>query len=289
MKHRLESYQRLEKDLLRQIDLCKQYKLQIENTLQDLQRLRDSGHIDENTHRHHVRAALQGKHQHEWYAAYDGHIAKCSHMLSYCRQKITELNAYFDTKRNIFSKSFAVIAILLAIFGALTFVKTPWTGLFSLDAKDFSVVAEDGTTAEGLLWTNINGSQMYARCMEVVTPVAFGAVNILGKITNAGDKKQLDFSLYSSDSLKNEPKNKITSCRVQDYSTVWKSCLLKADPLPAGNYWVCASTEKGSSAEIYYLLDYKFKGTKNTALWNGNNWQKLQGITYTMKAQFMKS
>ncbi|MEK6903029.1 MAG: hypothetical protein AABW64_00085 [Nanoarchaeota archaeon] len=289
MKQRLESYRNLEKDLLKQIDLCNRYKQQIEVTLHDLQRLHNAGHIDQATHQQQVHHFLQGKHPYEWHAAYDQHIAKCHNTLSYCRQKITELTSLFDAKRNTFSKSFAVTAVLLAVFGVITFVQTPWTGLFSLDAKDFSIVAEDGATAEGLLWTNINGSQTYARCMEVVAPVAFNAVNIFGKITSAVDKKQLEFSLYSSNILKNEPEAKHASCRVSDYSSLWKSCLLKTDSLSAGNYWICASAEKGSPTETYYLLDYGFKSTRNTALWNGKNWQKLQGITYTIKAQFMKS
>lgn len=288
MKQRLESYRNLERDLLRQIDLCNRYKQQIEVTLHDLQRLHNAGHIDQATHQQQVHHFLQGKQPHEWHAVYDQHIERCHHMLASCREKIGEFVSYADKSRNSFSLFFAILAILFAIGGVFTFTDVSLTGFFGVDNAPLNIVAEDGSSQEGLLWTNINGSQIYSRCMEISSPTEFTAVNIAGKITSAVDEKHLALSLHKNNPERNEPGEEIGSCSVRDYAAVWKACRVKTEILPQGKYWICAKSSEGDFSQIYYLLDYRFGVGRKTALWTGSHWQKLDGIAYTMKAQFLK-
>ena len=285
MKHKLEGYKRIREDLIRQVDLCHEYKERIQDTLEEFQRQFEAGLIDKKTYWSKIYQFLEGKHPDYWYSTYDDHIDKCSERIRYYEEKINEITEDYDEKRNSFSKIFMFIGIISLIFSILFFVQPTITGLIPYSAEP-GIIFEDGYTKEGSHWMEIKGSRVYERCLEVNSEIGFDSVKIIGKITSAVDKKDLVFGLYND---ANEPSELIGSCKVDDYDDVWKSCSLGGLEQDKGRYWICAASPSGDSDRTYYTIAYQKGDSRKSALWTGQNWQKLDRASYTIKAQFIQN
>ena len=290
MKQQVANYKRLERDLLKQVDQCNKYKLQIQRTLQELRRQYEQGYIDGRTHKQQVHKYLQGKEPHHWFNHYDNHINKCNQHLSYYRGKIEEASAYFETKRNTFSKWLMLAAVLFLILGGMTYldVDIPLTGFVTQDSGLGEIIHEDGYNREGSRWMDIRGDHVYERCLKVDVIGQFSGMNMRGKIMSASDEKILQLKLYTHDMQADTPGEVLGSCRVTNYEELWKTCSINTGKQKQGSYWLCAGTSSGKPEQTYYSLAYQVGDDKETALWTGQNWQRLNRASYTLKAQFKR-
>ena len=211
MKQTLEQHRKLEKDLIKQIKFCNKYKTLIEHTLRDLHQQYTTGRIDAAKYNTHVNKFLQGKQPHHWYNAYDTHIARCNKSLAHTKQKINEITAYFGAKRNVISKALMLFSALFFILGIVMFLNPAMTGFFSYEAASGTIVAQDGATEDGLLWTNIDGAGVYKRCMQLTATSSFDTAQLLAKVTSAIHTNKLTFSLYTNNGINNEPAKQIES------------------------------------------------------------------------------
>lgn len=284
MKNKIENYKRMREDLLKQINLCNDYKSLIQTTLNNLEKQYKEGSLDRHTYHHKVNSFLKGRQPHHWYSMYDQHIEKCHKEISYCTEKLKEpLN--FITKGK-FSIGLIAILLSLAIIG-LFFFKPTITGFVGYE-KDSGLTFEDGYTLEGSRWMEIKGSRVYERCLRVNSGISFNKVEIESKITQAADNKDLSLTLYNHDEVNDEPSDKIKSCNVNDYDDLWKSCIIKDLSQDKGIYWICASASSGDKEKTYFTIGYQIGDNKKTALWTGDYWQKLERASYTVKARFIK-
>ena len=135
----------------------------------------------------------------------------------------------------------------------------------------------------------IKGSRIYERCMKVNSDIDFNSINIIAKTTRATDDKNLILALYRNDDINDEPSQLVESCKVKEYGLLPKSCSMDNLQETSGQYWICASSPTGDSTTTYYTIAYQNGDLRRTALWTGKNWQKLDGASYTIKAQFIKN
>jgi hypothetical protein len=192
----------------------------------------------------------------------------------------------FKKKRVVIPKQTIFIFTIMAImFSLVFFIKPSITGLVTLVTPESTILIEDGYTKEGTQWLDIQGSRIYERCLQVQTKDSFEDIEISGKITSATNSKDLTFSLYSNNG---SPKDLIDSCKVSNYESLWKSCTIKSIDIPEDTYWICASNPKGDKDRVYYTIAYQVGDVRRTALWTGENWQKLDRASYTIKAIFRK-
>ena len=181
-----------------------------------------------------------------------------------------------------------LFSVILFMLGIIAFMNPTMTGFFSYEATSGTIVAQDGATEDGLLWTNIDGAGVYKRCMQLTATSSFDAVQLLAKVTSAIHTNELTFSLYTNNGVNNEPAKQIGSCKVKKYDAVWKSCSITNLQQQENQYWMCVGSTGKKGEQTHYLLNYKLGGNRKTALWIGDNWQKLEGVVYTIKAQFMQ-
>ncbi|MEK6922487.1 MAG: hypothetical protein AABX08_01650 [Nanoarchaeota archaeon] len=288
MKNKPDVYKRIREDLIREIELCEVYKEQIRQGIAKINDEYRSGFIDKGAYYSKVKEFLKGKNVEEWIGIYDARIVECHKNIGYYDSKIDELTEKNQGKEHSFSKIFLAIGIISLILGLVFFVRPTITGLFSLEAEP-KVVFEDGYGREGFQWMEINGLRVYERCLKVQTDVEFDDMAIIAKITRATDNNDLRFRLYGHNDVDDEPDKLISSCRVKNYDSVWKSCAINEIEQEAGEYWICAAYLGGESDETYYTIAYQNGDLRRTALWTGENWQKLDGASYSMKAQFKKN
>ena len=181
-----------------------------------------------------------------------------------------------------------IIGILFFILGIFFFVQPTITGLISFEEKP-EITFEDGYTKEGYKWMEIKGSRIYERCLQVNSEIDFNSINIIAKVTRATDNRDLALALYRNDDTNDEPLELLGSCKVSKYGVLMKSCAIDGLQESQGQYWVCASSTSGDPSTTYYTIAYQNGDLRRTALWTGENWQKLDGLSYTMKAEFIQN
>ena len=288
MKNKLGYYQKIIEDLHRQIKLCELYKEQINGTVKKINDEYRSGLIDKDAYYSQIREFLKGKNVGEWIGDYNARIVWCHKNIRDYDNRINELTEKDQNKEYSFSKMFLVIGIISLMLGLVFFAQPTITGFFSLDSEH-KVVSIDGYGKEGSQWMGINGLRVYERCLKVKSKAEFSDVNIVAKITNAIDSNDLTFSIYDNNNINDEPKELIGSCRVDAYDSIWKSCTVNEIEKEAGEYWACASYPDGNSGETYFTIAYQNGDLRRTALWTGENWQKLDGASYTIRAEFIQN
>lgn len=288
MKYKIKTYRRIIEDLHKQIELCQLYKEQINDALQKLYSEYKSGLIDQVNYLIQINKLLQNRSSEEWYSTYDNHINICNKKIKEYHNKIYQLTLEKQTNLDSKAKLFMLIGIITLMSSLVLFFQPAITGLIPY-AGVSEVVSEDGYEKEGFRWMEIYGSRSYERCLLVKSEEDFNSVKIIAKVTSALDAKDLSFSLYSNNiENNNEPSSLVSSCKVTDYNNLWKSCLIKNIDQNTGNYWICASNPRGDQDTTYYTIGYQVGDQKTTALWTGENWQKLDRSSYTIKAQFMQ-
>ena len=288
MNNKLESYRKVKEDLLKQIELCQIYKSQIENGLQELKQQYEHSIIDKDKYNLLVCQFLKGRQPQDLHAIYDDHIIKCYESLAYHSEKTSELNKRFPYK-NVSLKILAIISVLFLLFGIGSIIDIPITGLVGYESISQNISSEDGFAKEGYDWAEIKGSKLYERCLKVNSEADFDAVNIIAKVMRARDEKDLMMRIYNHDEAKEEPSEAVGSCKVEKYSIVFKSCTVNNIKQSKGSYWICALNPEGDSEITYYTIAQQIGDQKKTALWTGENWQTLEGSSYTIKAQFIKN
>lgn len=279
---KLANHRKVKEEMHRQIALAKEYKFKIQETLQSFDNQLHSGVIDKKTYLEEVSNFLQGKSAEEWYFKYDQFIEEC-------HSKIHESNEKIQQISKLSFNPIAFIFLILFVATALTtlvITKPELTGFSIYSPEENSVIFEDGYKTEGSRWAEIRGADIYERCLKVTSAIDFNSVEIKGKITNARDDSGLVLKLYTSNGLDDEPLNLVDSCTVKEYSDVFKSCIVKDLEQPKGDYWICASHPSGESGLVYHTMAFKIGSERRTALWTGENWQKLDGTSYTIKALF---
>jgi len=288
MKHQLEHYKKIKEDLIKQVELCHLYKDKINETLKEFKNEYESGLVDKNTYILKTNKFLERRSLQNWYSMYDDHISKCYDRIKYYEEKINEFSEKHYDKISSFSKAFMLVGIVALIFSVIFLLRPTITGLVPY-GQEYNVVFEDGYTKEGSQWMEIKGSRLYERCLQVKSEVGFDSINIIAKVTSATDKKDLTFSLYNNDKDDDGPSELIKSCEVNKYNELWKSCRLDNLDEKDGTYWVCVSSPGGDSNTTYYTIAYQNGDSRKTALWTGENWQKLDRASYTIKAQFLEN
>ena len=288
MRNKIDIYQRINEDLIREIELCELYKEQINDTIKKINDEYRYGLIDKDTYYSQIREFLKGKNVDEWIGAYNARIMGCHKSIRYYDNKIDELTEKDQSNEYSFSKIFLVIGIISLMLGLVFFAQPTITGFFSL-GTEHKVASVDGYGKEGLQWMEINGQRVYERCLKVKSEAEFSNVNIIAKITSAIDSNDLTFRIYDNYDVNDEPKDLIGSCRVDNYDSIWKSCTVNEIEKEAGEYWICASYPDGNSDETYFTIAYQNGDLRRTALWTGENWQKLEGSSYTMRAEFIQN
>ena len=275
------------KELMRQIALCNQNKEVLQETVRQYTERYRAGLLTQEAYKQQLEKFLQGKSATSWYEMYEDHIAKCNKTLVYCTEKLNELAGEELEPRKSPLVITAIALVALIIFAGIIAFFSPitTTGLFGFEFQKEKVVFEDGYTAEGAKWADIKGSRIYERCLKVESEAPFSSVRVLGKVTSAISRDDLVFNFYSN--AKDEPGALLGACTVKDYDAVWKSCTIKKLQQDKGAYWVCAAAPSGEREQTYYTIAYSIGDNKKTALWTGQNWQKLERISYTLKAQFM--
>ena len=285
MKNRLDNYKREREDLTRQIELCQFYKEKIKETLANLRRQYEAGILDYSNYINNVNYFLKKRPAEDWYATYDEHINKCYSNIGYYDEKINESS---EKKKIDFSLLFVVVGVFSLIISMFVFIQPTITGLVPQITKS-QMIFEDGFTKEGTHWLEIQGSRIYERCLQVNSEIDFNSINVIAKITSATDDENIIFSLYRNDDLNDEPSLLVGSCEVSNYDDLWKSCRIDNLYESGGEYWICASNSDGDTERIYYTIAYQNGDNRKTALWTGENWQKLDRSSYTIKAQFIKN
>ena len=289
MKNQLEHHRKTEKELLKQIALCKAHKKHLEKTLKEHHMTYASGNVDAQTYHFNLHKFLQGKHPSHWHKTYDYQIAQHHQHLEHCRQKIHEITGYLHAEKKFTSKLWLVIGIALVLVAGIGFIDNPITGFLSYDTiEEGSIVSEDGYGKEGTRWMAIRGDRIYERCLKVTATTNFDAVRIIGKIMSASDQHGLTLSLYKPRIQEDEPGEMVGACRITEFESVWKSCVVSTKEQTQGDYWICASQPQGDKEESYYTIAYQVGDAKKTALWTGQNWQKLDHASYTIKGEFLK-
>ena len=285
MKHKLQVYKGIIEDLHKQVELCKLYKEKVRDAIQRLGIQYKSGAIKKEIYLSQLNKFLQNKSPQEWYYTYDNHINICYNKIREYNEKIEQLSHEKQVNINSKTKLFMFIGIISMLIAAMFTIEPSIIGFASLTIKS-ATISEDGFTKEGTDWQEIHGSKVYERCIKVNSQQNFDSVEITAKITNAIDNKDLIFKLYN-DSY-DEPSDLIGLCNVKEYDSIWKSCTIKDLEQNSGEYWICASNPNGNSDVIYYTIAYQVGDEKQTALWTGNYWQKLNRASYTIKAKFIE-
>lgn len=285
MNDQQQRYKEMRRELMRLIQVTMRNKMILQNTLKEWQEELKHGVIDSATYVYRVKQFLQGRSAYGWNKIYDAHLTKCNEALKFYTTKSNELEES-DTAEGSLGSRVAIVGVVLFIFFSL-FVVTDSniTGFFIAGQEKSQVVSQDGYTVEGLRWVEIKGAKLYERCLKVNAEANFDSVTVSGKLTTAAEQEDLIFSLYTN--YAEEPHVELGQCTVKEYDQVWKSCSIKYIKQVTGNYWICASVPGGDQKQIYYTLAYNVGDKRKTALWTGQNWQKLERVSYTMKAEFM--
>ena len=100
MKNKIEIYERVIEDLNNQIELCNQYKTEIQDTIQELKRRYESGLIDERTYIETINEYLEGKSSEDWCSMYDTHIDDCDNKIRYYDKRINDIKNQLIYKKN---------------------------------------------------------------------------------------------------------------------------------------------------------------------------------------------
>ena len=266
-------------EILRRIEVTESYKKKILGYIENLDRLYYSHRIDENTYEDKINQMIDGKTPLQWIQYYD-------HLLEQYRKELYTSYAYPGEDRKISVHLIVSVIILFAIIFYALF-KPSITGLYT-GSGNLIASYENGYTIEGQKWIDIRGSKFYERCLKVKSDIDFNQVGITGKITSATEENDLRFTLYKADIMNNQPGIETGVCRVDNYDDIWKTCSIKLDNQQAGEYWICASYPTGEYSKTYYTVAYQNGDVGRTAFWTGQNWQKLDRNSYTMKAIFNK-
>jgi len=285
--NKLQRYTNRIENLNKQIDLCHSYKQEIKEILKELYGQYKAGLIDKATYDSKTSKFLENKTPKDWYSMYDNYIENYQNEIEQYGNEIENIQLDQNQKINSSSKIFMFIGIISLVLSALFFLQPTITGLTSYSEP--LEIFEDGYEKEGSQWTQIQGSRLYERCLQVNSKIKFNSVNIRAKITSATETKELSLRLYFNNETTNEPLELINSCKVEDYTNIWKSCSINKLEQNPDSYWICASNPSGNSDQEYYIIAYQNGGSKRTALWTGQNWQKLNRSSYTIKAKFINN
>lgn len=209
-----------------------------------------------------------------------------------CYNKIDSCLGILNKKSKpsfMMSQTMILVAALLVISGLIFFTSPSLTGFSVYESgQSDNIIFEDGYSAEGFRWAEIRGLNVYERCMQVSSDIDFSSAVIKAKLTSATNDQGLVMKLYDHDNLKKEPSQLVGSCSVEDYSNLWKSCRIPDLQEENGEYWICASNPQGDIESVYHTIAYG-PGQRKTALWTGDNWQKLSDSSYTIKSMFIGS
>ena len=266
-------------EILRKIEVAENYKKRIVGYIENLDRLYSNRKIDIGTYENKINEYIDGKTPLQWIKYYDD-------LLEDYKRKLYSSYAYVGEEKGSNIHLIISIIILLGIVFYI-FLKPSITG-FSIGVSEPIATYEDGYKIEGQKWIDIKGEKFYERCLKVKSDIEFNELDIIGKITSATRENDLRFILYNSDSANNQPGLETGSCRVDNYNDVWKSCSINGLKQNKGDYWICASYPKGEYGKTYYTIAYQSGDLGRTAFWTGQNWQKLDRNSYTIKAIFKK-
>jgi len=268
-------------ELIRRIEICKKAKTDIAEFVKRLNKSLDYGIISYETYNNKLNFFLKEKSIEEWAEYYDDSIGYYERELENCESE--------SLIRNNNLRGIITVSLILLILGIGVFYLNPSvTGYFV--ANEPSETFTDGYGIENNQdkWADINGDNIYARCLKVNSQIEFSEINIKAKITSAGDSKDLNLGIYNHNNESDEPLEEIDNCRVRDYSNIWKSCNIKLENQQAGDYWICAYVLSGEEKETYFTLAYVNGDNKKTALWTGSYWQKLDKASFILKGEFKK-
>ncbi len=265
-------------ELIRRIELCESNKKRLIRTVQKLKKNYDYGLINYSQYDKKLKDILKGRTPEQWVKYYDDSIKYYNNELEKCERNINSF-------KNVFTfKNILIALFMFTMIGSMFFLTPAITGYFT--AKGPNITFVDGYENEGMKWAEIKGSMMYARCLEVNSEMDFESVKIDAKVTSASDTKDLTLALYSDGNK--EPKDEIDNCRVDDYSNIWKSCMINNLELEKGKYWICAYSPSGDVDITYFTIAHQTGDNKTRALFTGDYWQKLERASYTIKAEFIK-
>ena len=263
-------------EVLRKIEVVEAYKKRIVGYIENLDRLYYSRKIDEETYENKLNEFMDGKTPLQWIKYYDELLEQ------YNRKLYSDGGEDKKTSIHLVVSIIILLGIMLYIF-----IKPSITG-FSIGVSQPIATYENGYGIEGQKWIDIKGEKFYERCLKVKSDIEFNEIDIIGKITSATRENDLMLKLYNSDIANNQPGLEIGSCRVDNYEDIWKSCSVKGINEVKGDYWICASYPKGEYGRTYYTIAYQNGDQGRTAFWTGQNWQKLDRNSYTIKAIFKK-
>ncbi|MEK6861637.1 MAG: hypothetical protein AABY07_06725 [Nanoarchaeota archaeon] len=267
-------------EILRKIEVVENYKKRILGYIDNLSRSYHQNRIDRRAYDYKISELMDGKSPLQWIEYYDG-------LLEDYKRKLYSSYAYPEEEKKINIHLVVAIILLLGIMFYI-FFKPSITGFSIGVSKEPIVSYEDGYKIEGQKWIDIRGSKFYERCLKIKSDIGFNEVEIKGKVTSATQENDLRFILYKADIMNNQPGLELNSCKVNNYEDIWKSCNIKNINYEKGEYWICASYPKGDYSKTYYTIAYQNGDIGRTAFWTGQNWQKLDKNSYTMKAIFRK-
>lgn len=293
---RLDRETRLFK-LNKSLKLCEEYKERIIGFVQELEDRRDRGLLDEIEYNTELYSRLEGKSLSEWAEYYDSCAEKYQREISAIestKEDAAQLSPEPKTRLPSarFSPKLLFAIFILFIFASGFLVFRPQITGFAVSTmsafnREAAANYTDGYDIEGGKWAEIKGERMYERCLKVYSEGEFDSAVINAKATAAGSRKNLVLGLYNQ-SKDDEPLSEIGSCRVSDYSSIWKSCEISSLAQESGEYWICAYDPEGDSAATHYIIAYNNGGNKKTALWTGAYWQKQERSSYSMEANFIR-
>lgn len=262
--------------IMQNIEAMEQYTNELRNYLARLNDLYATGQIDEETYESKMGEMRNGRNPLQWLAYYEDQLQENKRKYAYSMYAVSEKNTNLH-----------LIIAVLAVIGIFSFLfmKPSITGLYVGTPLE---VHESGYLKEGQKWVDIRGMRFYERCLKVTSEIPFNAVELSGKIASTANDKGLAFVLYKSDVMNNQPGLLVNLCNVDKYGDVWKSCKISDLREEKGEYWACASYPEGEYGKTYYMLAYQNGDQGRTAFWTGQNWQKLDRSTYTIKARFIQ-
>ncbi len=264
-------------ELIRTIEQIRDHKRQIAQYLADIKQLVASGQMDRWLAEVKMHERTNGRTPYEWITYYDRLLAEYSAQLPAAGQ-------YDRDSKPINLPLLFAIFVVLATLGYL-FTQPSLTGFVIRQGEPVASLT-DGYSIEGQKWVDIHGSRSFERCLQVSSNISFTDIEITGKVTQATAGEDLVYALYQGDVANNQPALPLGACAVHDYDSLWKSCTIDDLHAEPGAYWVCASVPEGDYGTTYYTVAYQNGDRGRTAFWTGQNWQKLDHSSYTLKAVF---
>lgn len=277
------------RELESRIALCEEYKARLSESLVNLNNRKKDGLMSTQEYLSALDNNFEGKNPIDWIYYYDNEIKKARERIRSIAAEIPQGSDDSKTAKGKNLKILAATLIVIFMFGLGAFVyNSRITGFaVNLGGKEILANYTDGYGIEGSKWAEIKGERMYERCMRISSGIGFDAVSVNAKITSATDRDSLVLALYNQSRI-DEPDAEIGSCAVNDYSGMWKSCLMDNLNGAGGSYWICAYSANDDWNSTYYTIAYSTGGSRKTALWAGSYWQKLEGASYTMNADFIR-